>query len=138
MPSVEVNMTMQKKGAMFRRPKHTVQDVTNKFVQFVAEKGEEELSTMLRPQPSGVYKVNSTTTGHYRRNINTAFSSGKAIINDGKVVYGRWLEGVSSRNQTTRFKGYFSFRKTAHLLQKFVKQQAKPFARRYVQRLNRP
>lgn len=32
---------------------------------------------------------------------------------DQDVVYGPWLEGVGSRNRTTRFKGYRLFRITA-------------------------
>jgi hypothetical protein len=32
-------------------------------------------------------------------------------------VYGPWLEGVGSRNNTTRFKGYHAFRNAAQALQ---------------------
>jgi hypothetical protein len=32
-------------------------------------------------------------------------------VTHDRVIYGAWLEGVGSRNQTTRFKGYWSFRK---------------------------
>jgi hypothetical protein len=32
-------------------------------------------------------------------------------VHDRGVVYGPWLEGVGSRNRTTRFKGYFSLRR---------------------------
>lgn len=40
-------------------------------------------------------------------------------VDDGGVVYGPWLEGVGSRNATTRFKGYFTFRKvTSRIRQK--------------------
>ena len=39
-------------------------------------------------------------------------------IDDNGVVYGPWLEGTSSRNQTTRFKGYGAFRMTAQWLEK--------------------
>lgn len=33
-------------------------------------------------------------------------------VNDGNVIYGPWLEGTGSRNATTRFKGYHTFRIT--------------------------
>jgi hypothetical protein len=39
------------------------------------------------------------------------------LIHDSKVVYGPWLEGVSERNQTSRFKGYHTFRLMAQDLQ---------------------
>lgn len=38
-------------------------------------------------------------------------------ITDSGVIYGPWLEGVGSRNKTTRFKGYFTFRKVTSRLQ---------------------
>lgn len=34
-------------------------------------------------------------------------------IGDGGIIYGPWLEGVGSRNKTTRFKGYAHYRQTA-------------------------
>jgi hypothetical protein len=34
-------------------------------------------------------------------------------VNDRGIVYGPWLEGVGSRNATSRFKGYSSFRRAA-------------------------
>lgn len=35
---------------------------------------------------------------------------------DQDVIYGPWLEGVGSRNKTTRFKGYAAFRKSTQRL----------------------
>jgi len=40
------------------------------------------------------------------------------VISDSGVVYGPWLEGVGSRNQATRFKGYAIFRRTRDKLQR--------------------
>lgn len=37
---------------------------------------------------------------------------------DNYVVYGPWLEGNGSRNRTTRFKGYASFRRSAQALER--------------------
>lgn len=50
---------------------------------------------------------------------------------DSFVVYGPWLEGVGSRNRTTRFKGYAAFRIEATLLQR----RAVDIAQRAVSRL---
>lgn len=33
------------------------------------------------------------------------------LVHADNVIYGSWLEGTSSRNQTTRFKGYHLFRR---------------------------
>lgn len=50
---------------------------------------------------------------------------------DSFVIYGPWLEGVGSRNKTTRFKGYAAFRIEAALLQR----RAGEIAERAVARL---
>lgn len=38
------------------------------------------------------------------------------VVHDRGIVYGPWLEGVSYRNQTTRFKGYHAFRRATQEL----------------------
>lgn len=51
-------------------------------------------------------------TGHYESQIQTDTSVRETTtVWDGGVIYGPWLEGTSRRNETTRFKGYRSFRK---------------------------
>lgn len=37
---------------------------------------------------------------------------------DRGVIYGPWLEGTGSRNRTTRFKGYATYRRTAQRIEK--------------------
>jgi hypothetical protein len=50
-------------------------------------------------------------TGYYESQIaDTPVSPFLHRVHDSGVVYGPWLEGISSRNQTTRFKGYHTFR----------------------------
>ena len=86
--------------------------------------GEQRLDMLLRPRPAGVYlsvseaKKGQASTGHYRRSIHAVASHRHGLITDGGVVYGPWLEGVSSRNATTRFKGYASFRRVGQSLEK--------------------
>ncbi|HEV8653256.1 MAG TPA: hypothetical protein VG276_28655 [Actinomycetes bacterium] len=49
------------------------------------------------------------------------FAKGKTIIADyPQVLYGPWLEGTSSRNASTRFKGYKLFRLTRNWLRKHL------------------
>lgn len=53
-------------------------------------------------------------TGYYESRVRVERSSpDRFTITDGSVVYGPWLEGVSDRNRTTRFKGYSTFRRVA-------------------------
>lgn len=72
--------------------------------QTVAEVAKEavdaRLDVVLR-NPTPYYQTRITldlaTSGHWR-------------VHDDMVIYGPWLEGVGSRNRTTRFKGYATFR----------------------------
>lgn len=57
------------------------------------------------------------------------------VIHDRGIVYGPWLEGVSSRNQTTRFKGYHIFRDAARQTQKEVPALVLHVMRRYLGRM---
>ena len=99
-------------------------------VQALIELGDERLALMARPRSGGVYlsyAEGGTSTGNYRRNIHSEVRELTAIISDSGVVYGPWLEGIGSRNATTRFKGYAMFRRTSEWLNeqapKVVQQQ---------------
>lgn len=53
-------------------------------------------------------------TGYYESRVRVdRVSPDRFVITDQGVVYGPWLEGISSRNQETRFKGYSTFRRVA-------------------------
>ena len=56
-------------------------------------------------------------TGYYESRIQTDRAVGDVAVTDGGVVYGPWLEGVGSRNHSTRFKGYATFRRVAPRLE---------------------
>lgn len=50
-------------------------------------------------------------TPYYETQITQQSRGDTEIVHDRGIIYGPWLEGVSSRNSRTRFKGYASFRK---------------------------
>jgi hypothetical protein len=49
-------------------------------------------------------------TGNYERHVVTDLAQRESRVTDSGIIYGHWLEGTGSRNRTTRFKGYFTFR----------------------------
>jgi hypothetical protein len=62
-------------------------------------------------------------TGYYESRVHISNSMGGLEIGDGGQagpVYGPWLEGVGSRNVTTRFKGYHTFRKVTTMLERHI------------------
>jgi hypothetical protein len=69
-------------------------------------------------------------TGHYASMITTRVQGEQALVTDSNAVYGPWLEGVGSRNATTRFKGYHFWRKAGQQAQR----QAQPVAQRILSR----
>jgi hypothetical protein len=146
-----VGIQMEATGPLFERGVPIMKSVTGQFIQFMVELGEQRLDITLRPRnetSKGVYlsageaRRGSTwshaSTGHYRRNVSGSVStrSLKGTITDGGVIYGPWLEGTSSRNRTSRFPGYASFRRTSQWLQERVGKEAKGFVHRYTSRLN--
>jgi hypothetical protein len=72
-------------------------------------------------------KVLKKQTPYYRTQIDYSINqgNGNVIVHDRGVVYGPWLEGTGSRNKTTRFKGYRTFRQ--------ITQQADADAKRIAQ-----
>lgn len=62
-------------------------------------------------------------TGFYESNVRIHSSGyGREVWDGGQAgpVYGPWLEGVGSRNNTTRFKGYHAFRNAAVALEQHI------------------
>lgn len=57
-------------------------------------------------------------SGYYESRVVTDVSADGVEISDGGVIYGPWLEGTGSRNATSRFKGYATFRKVSQDMEK--------------------
>lgn len=71
-------------------------------------------------------------TGNYNRHVQRDRSVGDRTVTDSAIVYGPWLEGVSQRNASTRFKGFAAFRRTAQWLQQRAVRIAEPVVRRHI------
>lgn len=91
------------------RAAKAVTEFLDEAAREVAQEGVNEVQARLG-------QVLQNPTGHYRSRVVTDQAQGDWGISDGDVIYGPWLEGVSSRNDTTRFKGYSVFRKTQQWL----------------------
>lgn len=72
-------------------------------VALEGERGVRELGMSQYKQP----------TGYYSSNVHaTMVNAERYRVHDSMVVYGPWLEGVGSRNASSRFKGYRTWRLT--------------------------
>lgn len=76
-------------------------------------------------------------TGYYESHVHISNSKGDVEIGDGGQagpVYGPWLEGVGSRNATTRFKGYHTFRKVTTMLESRIAEIGERILREHTRR----
>lgn len=74
-------------------------------------------------------------TPYYETQINIRHEFAQSVVNDRGVIYGPWLEGTSSRNQTTRFKGYAAFRKATQAVGRRISELVEPILARYIGRM---
>lgn len=81
-------------------------------------------------------RVLRTQTPYYNTQVTSTEYPGRTVINDQGVVYGPWLEGVGSRNRTTRFKGYATFRRMTQKLRADAPGILQPYADKLVDEIN--
>lgn len=104
-------MAVHKSGPLFDgRAKAYAKAFCSSAERRIAQRG----VTLVRTRLDHVLKH---PTGRYRSNIQVENRT-PTRVTDGNIVYGNWLEGTGSRNRTTRFKGYRTFRQTAVVLQR--------------------
>lgn len=75
-------------------------------------------------------------TPYYETQINIMQRDGHLVVNDRGVIYGPWLEGVGSRNQTTRFKGYAAFRRAQQRIVDGLAAKIQPFVTLAMAKIN--
>lgn len=71
-------------------------------------------------------------TGSYERHVQIERQGNDRQVNDGGIVYGPWLEGVSRRNYSTRFRGFSQFRRATQRLAGRTAEIAEPVIRRRI------
>lgn len=107
------------------------------FNQFRDELEEESAEFVLDHVKDTFHTHFKNPTGYYESNVR--INSARNEVWDGGFagpVYGPWLEGVGSRNNTTRFKGYKAFRKAANALERRIEDMGdRMFRLRYQNRL---
>lgn len=132
MPNFRMNVTVQQKGAIFNAAAtkaHAARMVTN-INDALAQEGVNRVKRRLG-------QVLQNPTGYYESQIQTDRRQTYRGVTDGGVSYGGWLEGVDSRNKTTRFKGYRTFRMVQQELAKDKERIAQPYVNKFIEEMNR-
>lgn len=79
----------------------------------------------------------ASVSGHHAYTMTVAADPvTDTVVTSSIVTYGAWLEGVGSRNETTRFKGYHGFRQAAQELDAQAGEIADQALRPYVEEIN--
>lgn len=125
MEAIEIKLT----GPIFDgRAQQAAHELTQAIIDRVANYALEQVQ----------YNLNGSIknpTPYYETQINIAGYMTDRVVNDRNVVYGSWLEGTGSRNATTRFKGYASFRRAAQATRSKVQSLADGVVRHYISRM---
>ncbi len=112
---------------------------TRAFDDFQEELEEEAAEWALDHIQGTYHRSFRNPTPAYEFTVRVRKSRGGAEVWDGGhggAVYGPWLEGVGSRNETTRFKGYWAFRKATSALDHKIEEIGdRLFRSRYHRRL---
>lgn len=111
------------------RARNAAADFCDEAREEIAQQGKAmvlaELGTVLR-HPTGYYESQQTVVPD---------GGDRTKIWDDYVIYGPWLEGVGSRNKTTRFKGYFTYRRTRGVLDRAAGGIAEDVLHRFIGRM---
>lgn len=105
---------------------------------FTDELEEEAADWALSHVKSTYHREFKHPTGRYEAHVRTHRVAGGMEVWDGGQagpVYGPWLEGVGSRNRTTRFKGYHAFRKAAIALDQRAGRIGQRVLARFIHRM---
>ncbi len=104
-------------------------DAADEAEREIAQRGYD----MVRRELSSVLR---DPTGYYESRVAVDLTGEELRIDDGGVVYGPWLEGVGSRNQSSRFKGYATFRRVAQKLEADALSIADEIVAKSVEKVN--
>lgn len=131
MPQFRVNVKVQQRGLIFNAAasKAAARRAVIEVNEAIAQEGVDRVQRRLD-------QVLVHPTGYYRSRVTVERREIYRGVSDSNVIYGGWLEGVSSRNRTTRFKGYRTFRTVKQELDRDSVQIATPVVHKLVKELS--
>lgn len=108
------------------------------FIKLMEEQVAEYGVDMIRNRYRAVfrYRYPSKHKGKASGAVRNRMSNGHQQLVAGNIVYGAWLEGTGSRNASTRFKGYQTFRLVSQQLQQRAVGMAEVILGPYLRKLN--
>lgn len=120
---------MRRKGPLFHNPTGKTRKFVDDSNRAIAEEAKQRILMRL----STVLK---NPTGDYESDIQISPVMDDFAVNDNQSVKGGWLEGISPRNKTTRFKGYHVFRTVRLAIERELPHILRPHIQKLMQDLN--
>lgn len=131
MPTAMITLSVQMKGRLFQGI-----SIDSRLARLITEIKEAVSDYAHYLMLMRLHNVLQNPTGYYESRIMVQRQGEDIFLTDSGVVYGPWLEGTSSRNQATRFKGYHSFRITKNEVDQKKAIIAQPLVNRFVSEMN--
>jgi hypothetical protein len=130
MPEFRVNIDRSQKSMIFNasRRQAAAKRMVIKANDLLAEETKKRIVFHLQ-------RVIRNPTPYYWTRIVVNRAVQARTVSDSRVVYGGWLEGVSRRNRTTRFKGYHTFRLIKQQINKEKARIARPAVNQFIKEL---
>lgn len=132
MPTMRMNIKVSQKGAIFKASE--TKAAGRRMVIAINEALAQEAFNRIKSRLGQVLK---NPTGFYESRIAIDRKQIYRGVSDSNVIYGGYLEGVSSLNARTRFKGYHTFRQVKQEINRDKEKIAQPFVRRFIEEMNK-
>lgn len=128
---IDIDIRVDRDGPIFQPllVHESIRELIDDVEHDVASAGLQEWSTNLNASIRN-------PTPYYETQVTLERTDGHWVAHDRGVIYGPWLEGVGSRNQTTRFKGYAAARRARQAIERRIPQITAAALARAVRRLN--
>ena len=123
-------VSVQAHGPVFDgRAERELQDASDEWVRNLATTG----ASVVRQNMNASFR---TQTPHARLLVEARPEAPGWMIWQQRLIYGPWLEGTGSRNRTTRFKGYWSFRRAVSVINARAVAIGQPIVAKWVAKMN--
>lgn len=130
MPTIRMNMSVTQHGPIFDAAvsKAAARRMIIAINDAIAREGVNRAQITMRAD----FKH---PTGYYQSHVVVQRRTIARLVTDQDVVYGGWLEGITERNKSSRFKGYWTFRRMKQSIDRDKIKIARPLVRRFIREM---
>jgi hypothetical protein len=125
-----IEVKVHERGSLFNRRldraiARALPEIEAEVAEWAADRVRARFDQVLR-HDAPAYRTGKRTPGLLRSQVQVSHDPAGARVHNGHVVYRHWIEGTGSRNKSTRFKGYRTFRRVTEETRAVAAQIAQP------------